>query len=632
MSIFLELTVIGIVTGSLYALTSTGLVVTYTTSGIFNFAHGATGMVAAFCFWQLVVPWHVPIGLALVLVVFVGAPLFGAAVELLLMRNLRGAPPEISIVVTVGLMLALLGLASTVWSPNTYRIPPQLFLGHSVRVFGIHITYHQVAVLAIVTVVAIGLRFFLHNTNAGTATRGVVDNADLAAIAGISPNRYSRLGWAIGSSLAALAGVLIAPLTYLTTTGLTLLVVQGYAAAMLGRLKNLPRTFIGGLLLGLSITYGTGYFPVGPLLQYVEPSIPIIFLFIFLLLIPQRSERAARQRLSVLRVPRVPGRNESLISGAVFVAVVWVVTGQLSPANLIIAGHSLAYAVIALSLVPLVGYAGQISLCQLTFAGVGAVVASHFNHGGSILALLAAAGVSAVLGALVALPALRVQGLYLALATLAFAEAMDAAFFSNTHVIGGQGAIFLQRFNLPGISLQGGRAFTVMIAVVFALLGIGVVALRRSFLGRRLVALAESPAAYSSLGLSQIWTRLGVFALSAGIAGLGGALYGEQQLIVTSNDFLYLTSLLLLLLAMLGGIRCVSGVLFAAVTLGLFPILQQHLPQFNDVAFLLTGLTAISLGRNPNGAAGDISHARQQIREQRRAKLRAAQPQGSGIS
>src|SRR5579871_2994074 len=115
MSIFLELTVIGIVTGSLYALTSTGLVVTYATSGVFNFAHGATGMLAAFCFWQLVVPWHVPIALAFFLVVFVGAPAFGAAIELLLMRNLRGSPPEITMVVTIGLMLTLLGLASTLW-------------------------------------------------------------------------------------------------------------------------------------------------------------------------------------------------------------------------------------------------------------------------------------------------------------------------------------------------------------------------------------------------------------------------------------------------------------------------------------------------------------------------------------
>src|SRR5207253_277113 len=127
----------------------------------------------------------------------------------------------------------------TIWRSSEPRIPPSLFPGRSERIFGIFVTYHQIVIVALVAAVALGLRFFLYNTSPGIATRAVVDNADLAGLAGISATRYSQLGWALGSMLAALAGILIAPLTNLEAGSLTLLVVQGYAAAMLGRLRSL---------------------------------------------------------------------------------------------------------------------------------------------------------------------------------------------------------------------------------------------------------------------------------------------------------------------------------------------------------------------------------------------------------
>ena len=147
MTTFLALTVVGIVVGCIYALTATGLVVTYITSGIFNFAHGAVGMIAAFTYWELTVKHGWPVLPSLVLVILVLAPLMGAAIERLLMRKLHGAPTEVSLVITLGLLLFLLGVGFTRWDPGVPRLLPKFFAGHQVKVFSVVVTYHLIVVV-----------------------------------------------------------------------------------------------------------------------------------------------------------------------------------------------------------------------------------------------------------------------------------------------------------------------------------------------------------------------------------------------------------------------------------------------------------------------------------------------------
>jgi branched-chain amino acid transport system permease protein len=159
--------------------------------------------------------------------------------------------------------------------------------------------------------------------------------------------------------LAALAGVLLAAVVTLDITTLTLLVINGYAAAMVGRLRNLPLTFVGGLALGLLQAYLVGYLPVGSFLTELQPVVPMVFLFAVLLIIP---ERRIELRSPSLRMPRVARRGESVIGAAVFVALVWIVSGFLSQANLETAGHGVAVGLVMLSLVLLTGYGGQVSL------------------------------------------------------------------------------------------------------------------------------------------------------------------------------------------------------------------------------------------------------------------------------
>jgi branched-chain amino acid transport system permease protein len=464
----------------------------------------------------------------------------------------------------------------------------------------------------------VGLRLFLFRTRPGTAMRAVVDDPELASMAGASPARFGQYGWALGAFLAALAGILLAPLVTLDINTLTLLVINGYAAALVGRLKNLPLTFAGGLVLGLAESYAVGYLPVGSVVSQVKPLVPMAFLLIALLFIPQGRLRAAGRAVA-LRVPRVAGLRESIIAGVIFVAITWVVSAHLSSTNLATAGHGLAFAIIMLSLVLLVGYGGQVSLCQLTFAGLGAFAMGEVAGGGSWLGVLAGIGLAGAVGALVALPAIRLRGLYLALATLAFAEAMDYGFFQNTSVFGTGSAISVGRVHIPGISLSSPRAFLVLLAIVFSVVGIGVLAVRRSALGRRLVAMGDSPSGTATVGVNITWTKLVVFTASAALAGLGGVLYGGQQTQVGAVDFQLLYSLTLLLLASVWGIKTVTGMLFAGLLFAIFPVIQSHVPALRDLLYLAVGLGAISIGRNPNGVMGGKTPL-ERLRDRRAAR------------
>ena len=318
MSVFLSFTVLGIVSGAVYGILATGLVVTYNTTGVFNFAQGAVGMVAAFSYWQLWQDWHWPFLLAIAFVVFVEAPLLAIAVEFVLMRRIHGATVERSLMVTLGLLVILLGIATIFWSsPEVIRSVPAYFTAAdgtvaSVHLFGangVTIQDQQLMIVVVAAVVAVLLGVFLRRLRLGVAMRAVVDDPELVAMAGAKPYRLSQMGWALGFMLAALAGVLIAPLvgqTGLTSTQLTLLALNGFAAAVVGRLRNLPMTFVGALALGLITQYSVGYLPghINPgLASVLTEVIPVLFLFVVLLVIPAA-------RLGPGRAPGRPARPQ----------------------------------------------------------------------------------------------------------------------------------------------------------------------------------------------------------------------------------------------------------------------------------------------------------------------------------
>ena len=606
MSNFLQYTVFGIMLGSGYAIAATGLVVTYTTSGVFNFAQGAVGMIAAFGYWELVTAHHVPVLVALVIILILGASIAGAFVERVLMRRLHGASAERPVMVTLGLMVILTGLAAIIWSPSTQRTVGYMINGQF-RLVGINIEYQYVLIIGVAIAVAIGLRALFYGTRTGYALRAVVDDPELVAMSGASPNRMSQYGWILGFMMAALAGVLLASTqtTGLNIEAMTLLVVSGYAAAIVGRLKNIAVTFIAAVGIGLLENYVVNYLlPHLPqsFVPDVTVALPMVFLFIALVMLPSVRLRAVG-RLTTMRAPRVPSGTESLVAGAVFFVV--AVAAALAFDNtefkgttvLTLGGGVMTLGIGGLSLILVTGYSGQVSLCQFSFMGIGAFVMGKVAGGGSLLGLVAATAVCAAVGALIALPTIRLRDLYLALATFAFADAVANGFFTDTHIYG-SGGVNIGRIVLPGLSFGGDAAEFLMVSVFFVLAAWMVLAIRRSLFGRRLVALNDSPAAYATVGLNIGFTKVAVFAIAAGMAGLAGALYGTVQQTVGTSDFDIFPGIIFVLFVTIWSIRTVSGAFLAALT---YVVLNQLWPSGLG---LFAGIGIILIGRAAGGILG----------------------------
>lgn len=591
--------VVGIVMGSIFAVSASGLVVTFNTTGIFNFAHGAMGMLMAYLFWQLWQGWGLPAWLALILVVAVAAPILGVGVERAIMRPLYGANTNVALVVSLGLLLLLVGVASSIWkSSNSYNLP-EFFSGSKVDVAGVNLSDEQIIAVGLALLVAVGLRALFKLTRTGVAMRAVVDDPELAALTGAPPGRMAAYAWMIGVSLAALAGILQAAVfSTMDITQLTELVIYGFVAAVVGRMRSLPLTFLGAMILGVGYSLSIAYVP-NSLVTYVTEALPMTLLFLALVTMPQA--RLTIGRVVRARPPRAATRGANAAGSLGLVGLVALGVFLVSGANLATLGEALIFGLLGLSLIPLAGYGGQISLCQLTFAGLGALTMHWVGGGTSVLGLLAAVGLCAGAGALLCLPTLRLRGLYLALATLAFAVLMDNAFFTSPSIMGTGGALAVGRPRLLGLSLAGDRAFTIFIGVVLGVCLLGVGALRRGRYGRRLVAMNDSPAACTTVGMSLTVTKLAVFALSAGMAGLAGALYGSLTGTAIPSDYAFLISIVLFVAVTLQGSTLLSSAVVAGAGLALAPVIGSHIPALANFTYIAFGAGIIAIGRRPNG-------------------------------
>lgn len=619
MDSFLANTVIGLSTAAIYAIAASGLVVTYTTSGIFNFAHGAFSMMAAFTFWQVHVGWGVPFWPAVILVVFVIAPLFGTVIERVLMRGIEGGSEVVKIVVTVSLMIGLIALSQFIWLPSVPRNAPKFFRGQSVDIFGIAVSYQRFLALVIAVFMAVGLRLVFKFTRLGIAMRAVVDDRSLLQLNGGRPGRTSALAWSLGASLAAISGVLIASEQSLSATALTLLFINAYAAAVVGRLKSLPGAALGALILGLLEAYAIAYIPddamIGPIsLSRVSSAIPGVMLLIVILVQPQARLRAHGIEKRTTTQP-IPTQRMALIGGVAAVVVIAGMGALMAPSDLNRVTTGFFMTIVTLSLVPLTGYAGQISLAQLTFTGIGAVTMAAWGAHGTPLEVLLVVGVCAAVGALIAFPALRLSGIYLALATAAFAMVCSALLFSQRTVMPG-GNRQVPRLSLGPLSVTSDYRQLLTLAITFVFTANVLVALRRRAWGRRLAAMRDSEVACATLGLNLTLTKVGVFALSAAIAGLAGAASGGT---FVAETLTLPGSLSVTMLAVVGGIGSIVGALigglllgaapigtsiFASNAVGVFEFVSISVPSLISFAPALMGL---SLGREPDGIAPQLA-------------------------
>ena len=599
MSSLLSFTVLGIFTGAAYAIAASGLVLTYSTTRVFNVAHGAFGMVMAFVYWDFSQRQGIPAWLSLGLVLLVVAPLFGLFVQRFVTRNLGDSPVSVSLVVTVGLFVGLIGFAQWVWKPEA-RSVPQFFDQAGFNLGDVFITYHQLLTILLSAAVAAGLFLLLNRTRVGTAMRASVDNPELLKLYGGKPGLVAALAWAIGTSLAALAGILLTPVIGLDYYDLTLLVINAYAAAMLGRLKSLPLTFAGAMTLGILQSYAVAYLPSSGDLSGLRAVIPTLFLFAVIILMPQAQLRVGQVK-GIVSAP-LPTVRRSVVAGGALVVLMALLTLSMSSSNILLAGTAATYAMVMLSLVLLTGYGGHVSLAQFTFAGVGALAWAKLDSP-NLLGLVLAALIAAAVGALVALPVLRLTGLYLALSTLAFGVLMDKLVFQASFAFGFNGSLPAERLALLGIPITDGGTYVLLMTIVFVAMGIGLLQLRRGRLGRILIAMRDSPAACGTLGLNMRWFRVGLFGLSAGMAGLAGALFAGLRQTISATDFQLLSSLPLLLLAVVCGVTSVTGAAIGGVGFMLLPVLQSNYPGLAGLAFVVIGFGAVALGRDPNGIA-----------------------------
>ncbi len=600
-------TIGGLAAAGIYAISASGLTLTYTTTGIFNWAHGAVGMICAFAYWQMSIGWGWPTLLSILLCLFVLAPAIGIAIEAAVMRRLEGVSDASKLVVTLGIALMLLGIAQWIWNPTTYRALPPLFGSDTLVLGSIRISYNDVTVLILAVIVAIGLRLFLYRTRIGVTMRASVDDRTLTSLNGSSAIANARNAWIIGSILAALAGILIAPTLSLSASALTLLIVNAYAASIIGRLRSIPMTFVGALILGLGIAYSVAYLPQNPYIQGFANAVPAVILFAALLLLPQSRLRGHRQLRSRELAFRPTWTGAALFCAGTIIGAIFLAT-VVSTADLFSLNRIWGLAIVGLSLIPIAGYAGRLSLCQITFAGIGASVVGHIGAQGNPLSLLAAAGVCAVIGVLIALPALRLSGVYFALATGAFAIAMDnwvfplPAFdlFGHQYAPFGSGSLVFTPFRVGSLALSSTTSQFIAGAVVFAILTVVIVAVRRSDFGQRLLAMKDSPAACATLGMNGRAAMVGVFAFSAAIAGVGGGIYGMALGSAAPDVFQFFNGLSVLLAMVVLGLTSFGAAAGGGIFQGA-PIFTNLFPSLPQLPLVLVGLGGVGVGATPNG-------------------------------
>jgi branched-subunit amino acid ABC-type transport system permease component len=642
----------GLPPGTAYALIALGFVLAYKTSGVFNLAFGAQAYISAAMYFQARVEWGWNIVPALVLSVVVLAPLIGVVLERVIFRHLRTSTAVAKLVVAIGLTVALPSLFDVIvgFDPVAGRTPEGI-VPHGADVFydpfGVYRFSRNELVGMAVAVVAMGaLAALFRFTDLGLRMRAVVESYRMTELAGIRSDRVAAFSWALSSLFAGLAGVLIAPrFNTLAAGDFFSLMVVGIAAAAVGRLVSLPRALAGGLGLGILIALANTFLPrwstdhplLGQIQENVTPAMPFLVLFGLLVLWPAvRTTKEQTDPLSGVDPPPpslAAATRSPLLTRLTQVAAVlfflltgWVVFTRADASWLFLVTQAVIIGTIFLSITVITGMAGEISLCQGTFAAIGGFAAFQLTDRMGTSVLLAAfigAAIAAAVGALLSLPVLRLGGVWVAIATLAFAYFFDSVMIKLPWVGGGDTSI-LQGTRVPRPTigpwdLADDKKFLVLAIVVFVVVALAVIQIREGTVGRTLRAVRGSEVAAQSIGISPARARLIAFAVSAFIAGLGGALLAmHQENVNYGSNFAPFVALFWLVIVVSLGSRTVEGAAQAAIAFALFDavVLKGALfewllrdpdrvpsifPLSSSWRLILFGLGAIQFARHPEG-------------------------------
>src|ERR1700689_5109150 len=613
---------LGLGNGAVYAALAVALVVTYRSSGVLNFATGAQSLYAAYTYTLLrqgqllqpipglraTVSVGGPMGfMPALLITLVIQAVLGAIIYLLIFRPLRNHR-------AVAKAVASLGLASLLTALVNYQVGTEQLLAGPIypqqryTVGGATIPMDRVWFAVTIIAVALALTGIFRLTPFGLATRASAESEAGALVNGLSPDRIALFNWMISSVVAGLAGILIAPLVPLVPGSYTLFIVPALAAAVVGRFYALGPAVITGLPLGAG------------------EVLPLIVVLV--MLVARGKTLPSRGTLATLTLGRAY-RPRSLalplgIGVPAAVVALYLFHGGLRDALI----TSFIMAVIALSLVVVTGYVGQISLAQLTLAGAAAFALSTIANSWGVpfpIAPILAALFATVVGVVVGLPALRIRGLLVGVVTLTLAAALEGVWFENNSIDGGASGLAVPVPRLFGLNLGIGSgndfprpAFGLLCLVVLVLVAVAVAKLRTSRLGSAMLAVRADERSAAASGVNVARVKLTGFAIGAFIAGLGGSLLAYQALNVNDSPFTAIGGLALFTTVFLAGITSVSGGLLAGLISSggvLFFMLSSVFSVSNWYAVIVGASVIVTVIFNPEGLVGPF-HAKLDARRQ----------------
>ncbi len=626
----------GLALGSLYGVIGVGIVLIYRTAHIINFAAGAIGAVPAIVGLTLVLQYNVNylVALPMVLVGGVALGLVTAAV----MRRFDTAPRLFATVMSIGVAqsLAVLGAFIPVWfgqqannSGATVATPWQNVVWHNSRGQPL-VTGNEIAAFAAVIILTAALAGFLRFTRLGIALRASAENAERALLLGIPIRKISAVAWALAGLLAAMAIFVQAPLIGTpsdSTLGYDTLLYT-LTAGVVARMERFGVALAAGMGIGVLITatiVNTGD-------NSVSSSIMLAVILVALLVQPRRTTRslhAGEGRWQTIRqyrpiptalrtLPEVAAARWGLMAAGVGLVV--ALPYLLGAENTSYLVELPLYGIVAVSLVVLTGWAGQISLGQFGLVGISAAVAGGLaaNHNIDFFADLGIGVATGVVAAvIIGLPSLRIQGLYLAATTLAFGYAvpnylLNQHYWIGRHILPSGLAAHLSRPILYGrINLAGDRAYYYLCLVFLAAVVLAAYSFRRNRSGRVLIALRDNEQAAAAFAVHPARTRLAAFAISGGIAGLAGVLFAYGQENVVPGTYGVESSIIVFLAVAIAGVSSVSWAVVGVMALELSVVFGPrvyalfHSTTIESVLpLLLTGpLLLISSYFNPAGAA-----------------------------
>jgi ABC-type branched-subunit amino acid transport system ATPase component/ABC-type branched-subunit amino acid transport system permease subunit len=618
MTISVEILVIGALTGLTYAILGAGLVLIYRATRVINFAHGEIGAFAAPLFAKLVLDYDWNYYVAFVAMMGVGAAI-GAIVELTVIRRLFQAPRLILLVATIG--VAQLLFFAQAHLPGVDHVAPfPTGIQRQMRIGSFVLSGGHFMVIAFVPALIVGLAIFLNRTPQGVAIRAAAENADAARLAGVSVKRVSTLVWILGGVLATVTAILIGPLRG-TLVGLPTaalgpgLLLRALAAALAGRMASLPLTLAGGVALGVVEAV--------VLANSRRPGVAdfVIFVIVLALVLVQgrrmlgtdetgtwaltpKVKPIPERLLAVGWVRRLP----ALAAGAALALAVVLPFLFPSASDLFLLTRMLAFVLVALSVTVLTGWAGQLSLGQFAFVGLGAMTTVGLRARGMPFAIAVVyATVAGVLAALaVGGPALRLRGLLLAVTTLGFAVAARGYILPHDVFLDGQTVAFLPRGSWWFVDLHDHRSYYFLTLALVVAAVVVIARLRRTGIGRAMIAVRDNDRSASSFTVSPAVSKLTAFAVAGGLAALGGALLAGASVQVSPDAFGPEESLRAVAMAIIGGLGSVTGAVLGAVYLiGLPAVLGDN----DSVRLLTSGIGLLILLMYLPGGLIQLVHA-----------------------